>query len=66
MTINTDIFGRGAVLDFESYNLFMPSGLLYLNSLGQPTSNKKGVRLVLIINIFDSDSFIKCKACRPY
>ena len=51
MRINTNVFGRDAILDFESYNLFMPSGLLYLNSSDQFTSNKRGVWLAYIIII---------------
>ena len=43
MRINTDIFGRGAIFDFESSSLFTPSGLnLYYS--GQLTSNKRDVR----------------------
>ena len=66
MRINADIFGRGAILDFESYNPFMPSGLLYLNSSGQFTSDKRGVWLAyIIITIFYNNSYIKCTGCRP-
>ena len=49
MRINTNVFGRGAILDFESYNLLMPSGLLYFNSSVQFTSNKRGVWLAYSI-----------------
>ena len=49
MRININVFGRGAILDFELYNLFMPNGLLYHNSSDQFTSNKRGVWLVYII-----------------
>ena len=66
MRINTNVFGRGAVLDFELYNLFMPSGLLYFNPSDQFTSNNRGIWLAyIIITIFIAIPVLNAKDVEP-
>ena len=46
-------------------NPFMTNWLFYLQSLDRPISNRRGVSLVLIINIFDRNSCSYANSINP-